>query len=1286
MKNRRTDRYPLVLQLNTTLTSSLNKPALRLSVLRAWNTLLEGLQASDMSLYLGQTMAALATVWPELDEQEAAQAKVMILGLINLPDAEDGSRDEDAHGVSGAGAAARDVLARVHVAGPILNAMPEWADLRRSHELRGGNRAELEALLDDLASDNAASILQTLIVLRQFLRDKTSFVHLLTSGNQFDPLVGCLLATLLAIPARLDLASTAEQNNLAFECLGLVGAVDPDRVDLRIGSGGRMSTAMVINFDDEDEAADFALLLVRDLLVRAFRTTDNSAHQVKLAYAIQQLLKFCGFTPALLDAVPYTHSTSNTTVTSRSGRVLARWRSLPSHMLDTIGPLLGSHYSVCFKEGQPRSLPLCHSSSTYAEWLQNWTSLLIKATRQTPAGDIFTVFRPVVLEHDLSIAQFILPHLVLAVLVYGTELNRGQIGDELNAVLHALTEPSEIVGQDQAGQQPMILKMAQTVFGLLDHLGVWLRRKLMTAAAHSNARARSTRSANRALNTRDQTQNFEAVALIEGVLINIHPSVLAHASFETQSWARSLLHFEQTVRKTRGTADGYKPNAPGSSDTARKAAEELQDVYEKMHCIYSALDEPDGMEGITTLVVDPSLEHQIREHESTGRWTAAQSCWELKLQNNPTDPDLHKGLLNCLRNLGHYGMFSPYLFDCQADKGLGADTMQTHIRGALSQHPEWQSMLGAYEVEGACILSNWEEVARLVDLPSANSDKHALARLLLAIRMSNSDAVQTALTEARQQFGEPMVGSGEPKYERVYESIVNLQAIQDLDYIYTQAWPRLDETKTMLVSRVASTLPSFRVREVLLSAHRSGFNALRSSTLDASDPVAAAWVQTSKFARRADHRQTAYSAMLQAQQLGAHFAFVQRAKLLVLDDQLQSAIQVMNHALAGMDLNPSAMTGLSNSERTATAKAALLRTNIMERTGRYSRNDLLDSYIRVTAIDEKAERSWYAHGHYADSSRDASDQNPLAVDLTVVRSLLHALKCGTKYFFRTLPRVLTIWLDNGESPSLVAACSGGKPDINDPATKSFVEINARISKAVGQLPAYQWLAVFPQLVCRVTHKNELVWKTLRQIIIRVVQEYPAQAMWAVVGGYQSKDSDRRRRFSTILSRVKTASAEIVGLGPERQEQARRQAQNTVKAVEQAVHMAHELLVLCNHAVSNSTKTLSMKHDFPNLVKLPTDHLLLPLQSSLVVSLPATNLLDPKHQPFPPDLPRIKGMSDSLHVRKIPANSVPYVQALTTQSMSCRPYRNRARSRFILPTERRSTFSASPKMTCAKTPA
>ena len=168
---------------------------------------------------------------------------------------------------------------------------------------------------------------------------------------------------------------------------------------------------------------------------------------------------------------------------------------------------------------------------------------------------------------------------------------------------------------------------------LLDHLNKWVRvvRQDISSKKADNKRARANQ-----INDQLGWQLFR----LDSILSSIDQSLMAKAAFQCKAFARSLMNFEQQVvtiqERTRGS-------------------ENLPSYYEKLHEIYAQLDEPDGMEGISTLILSPSLEHQIRQHESTGRWTSAQSCWEVRLQESPDNINFHLGLLRCLRNLGHYG-------------------------------------------------------------------------------------------------------------------------------------------------------------------------------------------------------------------------------------------------------------------------------------------------------------------------------------------------------------------------------------------------------------------------------------------------------------------------------------------------------------------------------------------------------------------------------------------------------------------------------------------------------
>jgi serine/threonine-protein kinase ATR len=75
----------------------------------------------------------------------------------------------------------------------------------------------------------------------------------------------------------------------------------------------------------------------------------------------------------------------------------------------------------------------------------------------------------------------------------------------------------------------------------------------------------------------------------------------------------------------------------------------LETLYERLQEIYTQIDEPDGIEGISAHLHVLNIDQQIIEHRKAGRWTAAQSWYELLLNDRPEDVDVQVNLLTCLR-------------------------------------------------------------------------------------------------------------------------------------------------------------------------------------------------------------------------------------------------------------------------------------------------------------------------------------------------------------------------------------------------------------------------------------------------------------------------------------------------------------------------------------------------------------------------------------------------------------------------------------------------------------
>lgn len=594
-------------------------PELRYETLRAWSIFVGTLRYADIGPFVGRTTGAIAANWPILSAKERDVA-IEIVAQIS---------DNAKHHI-----AYRDEIVGLEsipelraVARPMIDYRKDWSTMQ-----------SITNLLGRTTSKNIAVATASMRELRDVLCNKQEDMIELSRGDVFDPLVSEITRTLM-LNATRD-GDCEEIKDLSYECIGIVGALDPDRI---LPLPERASASLHSNFADHDESTDFALHLIRDLLVDAFRATNDTKHQSYLAYAIQELLKFCGFTQKVL--LP---GATNVPV-----KVRTKWATIPKDQHETLAPLLESRFELHVPSPKPAERPVYPSTATYREWLQKWTTDLIGQIMSLKKSDrgaedcktIFGVFRGILRSQDVAVAHHILPYLVLTLLLLGDEHHRVEMCTEINTVLQDQVNSSSPATADKR------MLSSQVIFDLMDHLSKWLRQ-----SRHSKSGG-----------TTDRHNHVKAV---EDVLSSIESELMANAALQSKAYARSLRSFEQRLYQLKRTQ--------------KLPDRDLQEYYERIHQIYAELDEPDGMEGISTFVIAPSLEHQIREHESTGRWTSAQSCWEVRLQQSPDDVSLHVGLLKCLRNLGHYGqlslshlLFGSTLTDCR-------HTPNAHSRSAQS--------------------------------------------------------------------------------------------------------------------------------------------------------------------------------------------------------------------------------------------------------------------------------------------------------------------------------------------------------------------------------------------------------------------------------------------------------------------------------------------------------------------------------------------------------------------------------------------------------------------------
>jgi serine/threonine-protein kinase ATR len=130
------------------------------------------------------------------------------------------------------------------------------------------------------------------------------------------------------------------------------------------------------------------------------------------------------------------------------------------------------------------------------------------------------------------------------------------------------------------------------------------------------------------------------VERVAKLLAMIPPEVISRRAVECESYSRALFHWEQHIRQVRDISSQL-PDDPS--------------LLQRLQDIYTQIDEPDGIEGISAYLHVLDVDQQILGHRKAGRWTAAQSWYEIKLAEDPEDIDVQANLLYCLKESGQHG-------------------------------------------------------------------------------------------------------------------------------------------------------------------------------------------------------------------------------------------------------------------------------------------------------------------------------------------------------------------------------------------------------------------------------------------------------------------------------------------------------------------------------------------------------------------------------------------------------------------------------------------------------
>ncbi|XP_056250377.1 serine/threonine-protein kinase ATR [Seriola aureovittata] len=850
--------------------------------------------------------------------------------------------------------------------------------------------------------------------------------------------------------------------------------------------------------------------------------------------------------------------------TDSPGRRL--WRRFPEQIQEILEPHLNSRYKSSQKEVNWSKLKkpvyLSNRGSRFSDWSATWAGYLISKVRHELASKVFTCCS-FIIKHDYKVTIYLLPHILLYMLLGCTPAEQQEVTEEMLAVLKDGDGRGGMRVQETASSLSQL--SIQTVFSMLSHLTQWSRHILYSKP-----------------NKHNESGDYQrVVAFLKG----IPQDVLAKASLRSKAYTRALMHFEAYILENK---------------------ENIQDHLTFLQTLYAAMHEPDGVRGVNALRrEEPSLREQILEHESIGLLRDATACYDRAIQLESDQ-------------IGHYhGVMTSML-------GLGQlSTVITQVNGVLANKHQWKSELNTYRVEAAWKLGKWDLLEDYLSSDRQSSTWGVrLGQLLLSAKKQDAETFYEKLKLVRKEQVVPLSAASYEcgTYQRGYEYIVRLHMLSELEHTFTVLQKRREHSARSLSQlpphwsdRLEMTQNSFRAKEPVLALRRALFSLGSQSVCQ--ELVGECWLQSARVARKAGHHQTAFNALLNAENTHLAELVTEKAKWLWSKGDVHQALIVLQKGVAQCFPDDQPLTDPRSLQ--TKGKAMLLVGRFMEETANFESNAIMKAYKDVTHLLPEWEDGNFYLAKYYDKVMPMVTDNKLEKQGNLIRYIVtyfgKALQYGNQYIYQAMPRMLSLWLDFGAK---VCECEkAGRVDRQ--MRQELAKINVAVSENCANLAPYQFLTAFSQLISRVCHSSDEVFNVLMTIVAKVFLAYPQQAMWLMTAVSKSSYPTRMNRCNQILKKAISLK------------------QSLEKFIGDANRLTDKLLELCNKPVDGNSTALSMSVHFKQLKRLveePTfSQILIPLQSVLIPTLPSTGGTNTQHDAFPGHWAYLDGFEDAVEI-------------------------------------------------------
>ncbi|CRK27237.1 hypothetical protein BN1723_003426 [Verticillium longisporum] len=1086
-------------QITACLLSALERDHLRKAALSCWVALLTHLEEEDIEVLLEPTIFIIKFYWRQYDDSCRAMAVELIHQVLkDFP----------------------DVVDRTIKVLPTLKDIPELSgieaklsSLRPSLDPRGA----FVVFAERLSHQNSGVVLLALEELVEYLKDNQGYLHSSAISEQPDTVVTTLLRSLLDCAAKVG-TSDIVVAGACTQCIGLIGCLDSNRIETTRES---KSMAVLRNFEDSQETTDFVLFILEEVLVKAFLSTTDTRLQGFLSFAMQDLMQKVDLQSALASSTKIPNSTRS----AEGNSVYRKWIALPESVREVLSPFLTSRYLLAPAKIPPAEYPIFQPGKSYVQWVRAFVLDLLQRPLNEHARLVFEPLSRLIRVKDVSVAEFLLPYLVIHVIVANksTQSERDRVTNELvNILRHQIRDDATYAERDD-------MKLyCEAVFRVFDYAMKWVQE-----------------------NGRNAKSDLKALDRVKSVVGMISPELRAQRAMDCKEYSRALFYLEHHAQELE--------LKQGDPSERTRLLERLQDIY-------TQIDEPDGLDGISARLHVLDVNQQILSHRKAGRWTAAQTWYEIKLAEEPNNVDIQVDLLTSLQQSGQH------------------DVLLNHVEG-MHLDVTSENRIVPFAVEAAWATSRWDTLSKYAGRFHGDFMEDfnvGIAKLFDSMRQGKS--TRTKFTETldlmRKKIASGLTYTATSSLQASHELMLRCHILTDIELITQERevdGPQHQATLKLLERRLEVLGAYVYDKQYVLSIRRAAMQL--SQPIYSDIDISSLWLSTAKLARKANSMQQSLNAVLHASKLGDDSAVIENAKLLWKDGHPRKAIQVLQGAIDAnkfatqVNNSTSSSKGMDMQQRYLTARAQLTLAKWLDAAGQTHVINLREKYQQAPKTLSMWEKGHFFLGrHYKklmeseqtlklDHQSDAYLQGEIA--RLVIENYLRSLSYGTKYLFQTLPRILTLWLELGAQ---VDKPPEGKISVSRELHKRRVEqlnmLHKFLDKYIIKLPAFIFYTALPQIVARIAHPSQHVFDRLKNILVKVVEAYPRQALWGLFGIMTTKQAtERRERGQRILQTLRSVSARV--------ENGSYDLKTLLRMGEK---LAEQLLLACNNGNFQSNRT------------------------------------------------------------------------------------------------------------------